>query len=116
MRGNTHERYKNEIDTGNRITFQEGKGHRLVPVLIPDVVPAMEFLSSELVSRDCTIKQKNQYCFPSIGRSEKHVLGWHALDILQKVAGDNVNRIMNRHKVSLLIGASLTGVRTMPCI
>ena len=57
LREETRERYKNEIETGNRITFQEGKGHMLVPVFIPpDVVPGMEFLSSELVRRDSTIK------------------------------------------------------------
>ena len=43
LRSETREQYKKQIDTVNRITFQEGKGNKMVPVFIPpDCVPAME--------------------------------------------------------------------------
>ena len=92
----------------NRITIQEGKGHRLVPVFIPpDVVSAMNFLFSKDVHRDLTVALENPYCFPSTGKCDNHVSGWHALMTCYKQtdADYKVNRTMNRHRVTTLIGA-----------
>ena len=92
----------------NRITIQEGKGHRLVPVFIPpDVVSAMNFLYSKDVHRDLTVALENPYCFPSTGKCDNHVPGWHALMTCYKQtdADYKVNRTINRHRVTTLIGA-----------
>ena len=43
LREETRDKYHREIGTGNRITFQEGKGHRLVPVFIPPDVGIFMF-------------------------------------------------------------------------
>ena len=47
LRPETREAYRQEIEAGNRVTFQEGKCLKLVPVFIPpDLVAAFEFLSA----------------------------------------------------------------------
>lgn len=44
LRLETRERYQKEIDRGSRITYQEGKGNRQVPIFIPsDLVTAIVF-------------------------------------------------------------------------
>ena len=108
LREETRQAYKDEISTGNRITFQEGKGYKQVPVFFPpDIISAMMFLSSEEVRRDSNILPKNQYLFPSTNGSDNHVSGWHSMVSCCKKANldSNVNGTMNRHRVSTLIGA-----------
>nr|XP_047130473.1 uncharacterized protein LOC105843290 isoform X3 [Hydra vulgaris] len=104
----TRRSYIDEISTGNRITFQEGKGNKLVPVFIPpDLVSAIEFVSSEAARKDSGIAPENQYLFPSTNGSDNHVSGWHVLVSCCKKANvdGRLTGTMNRHRVSSLIGA-----------
>ena len=108
LRAETRKAYQNEIGSGNRITFQEGKGHKQVPVFIPpDLVPAMEFLCSAEVRKESDVAADNDYVFPSTKGSDNHVSGWHALMACCKKGNleGKVTGTMNRHRVSTLIGA-----------
>ena len=108
LRPETREKYKQEIYTASRITFQEGKGNKMVPVFIPsDCVPAMEFLSSVEVRESSGVDKQNIYMFPSTNHSDNHVSGWHCIMNSCKKANicDNVNGTMNRHRVSSIIGS-----------
>lgn len=108
LRPHVREEYKKEIDSGNRITYQEGKGDKLVPVFIPpDQISALTFLCNEESRRSADVNVKNDYVFPSTKQSLNHVSGWHSLmstckksDIIVKINGT-----INRHRVSSLIGA-----------
>ena len=107
LRQTTRETYKNEIETGNRITFQEGKGNRQVPVFIPpDLVAAINFLCSMEVRKESDVADTNTYVFPSTKGSDNHISGWHALMNSCKKAhiDGKVNGTMNRHRVSTMIG------------
>ena len=108
IRPQIREQYKNEIETGNRITFQEGKGNRQVPVFFPPyLVPALVFLCSSDIRRGANVSTKNQYLFPSTKQSENHVNGWHALaNCIEKSGlGKKMNGTMNRHRVISIIGS-----------
>ena len=108
LREQTREAYKHEIKTGNRITFQEGKGDRQVPVFIPpDLVAALEFLSSPEVRSESDVSPENEYLFPSTKGSDNHVSGWHSMIACCKKCNlsSNVTGTTNRHRVSTLIGA-----------
>ena len=108
IRPEVKEAYKNEIKTRNRITFQEGKGDRQVPVFIPpDLVDAMLFLCSTNARNEASVAPSNKYVFPSTQQSEKHVEGWHTITNSCERAGLNgrINGTMNRHRVSSIIGS-----------
>ena len=108
LRPETRQKYKEEIATGNRITFQEGKGIKLVPVFIPpDLVAALEFLSSEEARNHSDVPTENKYLFPSTKGSDNHVSGWHSMLACCRKSNlnDHVNGTMNRHRVSTLVGA-----------
>lgn len=108
IRPQAREKYKSEIDTGNRITFQEGKGDRQVCVFFPPyLVQALHFLSSSEVRDKVNVSDKNKYIFPSTQQSQNHVNGWHALKncILKAGLGNKLNGTMNRHRVISIIGA-----------
>lgn len=107
IRQETRQTYKNEIETGNRITFQEGKGTRQVPVFIPpDLVAALNFLCSVEVRKESDVADTNIYVFPSTKSSENHISGWHALmnSCTKANIDGKVNGTMNRHRVSTMIG------------
>lgn len=108
LREETREAYKNEFETGNRITYQEGKGKRQVPVFIPpDLIDAMEFLCSAEIRRDSGVAVGNTYVFPSTHNSENHVSGWHALENCCKKCDLNgkITGTINRRRLSSLIVA-----------
>lgn len=108
LREETRESYKKEIETGNRITYQEGKGKRQVPVFIPPaLVDAMEFLCSSEIRRESGVGVGNKYVFPSTQKSNNHVSGWHALDNCCKKCDLNgkITGTINRHRLASLIGA-----------
>ena len=76
LRPETCRKYKEEIATRNRITFQEGKETKIVPVFIPaNLVAALEFLSSEEARIHSYVATENKYLFPSIKGSDNHVSG-----------------------------------------
>lgn len=100
--------YKEELESGNRITFQEGKGNKLVPIFIPpDLVAAISFLCSDEARNALDVPDSNKYVFPSIKGSENHISGWHSLMNCCKRANleGKVNGTMNRHRVSTIIGS-----------
>ena len=108
LRPETRDFYQSEVETGSRITFQEGKGNKQVPIFIPpDLVDAMSFLCSKDVRNQSDVAKSNTYVFPSRFSSDNHVSGWHSLMYCCKKAGleKKVNGTMNRHRVSSLIGA-----------
>ena len=108
LRKETRQLYQKEIDSNNRITFQEGKGNRQVPVFIPpDLVEAMNFLCSNETREESNVPVNNTYVFPSTQGSLNHVSGWHAMMNCCKSANleGKMNGTMNRHRVSTMIGA-----------
>lgn len=99
--------YKETIQTVARITYQEGKGDKLVSVFIPpDVVAACEFLASNEIRAHCRVHEKNPYLFPSTQNSQNHVSGWHAISNTCKKANIamNVNGTLNRHRLASMFG------------
>ena len=108
IRPQVKEAYKSKIKSENRITFQEGKGDRQVPIFIPpDLVDAMLFLCTEEVRNEAAVAPSNKYVFPSTQQSDKHVEGWHAITNCCERAGlsGRINGTMNRHRVSSIIGS-----------
>nr|XP_047140233.1 uncharacterized protein LOC124815515 [Hydra vulgaris] len=90
------------------VFVDEGKRNKLVPVFIPpDLVSAIEFVSSEAARKDSRIAPENQYLFPSTIGSDNHISGWHVLVSCCKKANvdGRLTGTMNRHRVSSLIGA-----------
>jgi len=108
LREKVRDSYKHEIETGNHITYKEGKGNRQVPVFIPpDLVDALRFLCSVEVRKESRVSLQNKYVFPSTHMSDNHVSGWHALDICCKKCSleGKITGTINRHRLSSLIGS-----------
>uniref|UniRef100_A0A7M6DJE2 SET domain-containing protein n=4 Tax=Clytia hemisphaerica TaxID=252671 RepID=A0A7M6DJE2_9CNID len=108
LRPEKREQYKREVNTKNRITYQEGKGEKQVCVFIPpDTVDAMIFLCDDKVRSDAGVSSNNKYAFPSTGNSLLHCEGWQSLTTCCKKAGieSKINGTLNRHRVSSIMGA-----------
>ena len=91
-----------------KITYQGGKGNNhLVPILVPtDCFKGMKVLCDRSVRISVGILEANQYAFPSTGKSDRHVSGWHTVYALVKTL-DLKNRSLltaaqNRHRVSTI--------------
>ncbi|XP_057317070.1 uncharacterized protein LOC130661123 [Hydractinia symbiolongicarpus] len=100
----TREQYQSAIKSGNRITIQEGKGNKQVPVFFPPaVVDAMNFFCDFAIRKHSDVADENEYIFASTKGSDNHV----SLMACCKKANltDKVNGTMNRHRVSTLIGS-----------
>lgn len=92
------------------ITFMTGKGNNhLVPLIFPpDTVKAIKILTDETVRSQVEVAPHNRYVFPSLGNSENHVSGWHAVHKMSDVIKEQLENVKaltatsNRHRVSTL--------------
>ena len=76
LRPQTRASYRNEMKTGNRITFQEGKGSRQIPIFFPpDIVDAMNFLCLPEARKESDIARNNRYVFPRLKAATTMYLG-----------------------------------------
>lgn len=108
--GDVHKRHLNDpLDAALmeklKLTFQEGKGRKLVPLLIPqDTVPAIKKLIETRVMAG--INPKNLFLFPSTQYSLRHVEGGDMLREVVTAAGvsdpSRLTATTNRHRVSTL--------------
>ena len=59
------------------ITYQPGKGNKLVPCLVPrDCVKAMNLLCNQQIRQDVGVATDNPFVFANTELSKDHVLGW----------------------------------------
>ena len=81
-----------------------------MPLIIPpDVVPALDLLSSKLFRDQCGITEDNQYLFPNTKGSEDHTSGWHSLhrimDQLPLKEPKKIKSTSNRHRISTILAS-----------
>ncbi|KAK3584017.1 hypothetical protein CHS0354_031407 [Potamilus streckersoni] len=91
------------------VTFQQGKGTRLVSCLIPgDCRKAMDILCDRNIRMDAGILATNEFIFPNTESSPNHVIGWDCIDYMCKKAGienSNINATNNRARLSTMYAA-----------
>ncbi|KAL3848008.1 hypothetical protein ACJMK2_018893, partial [Sinanodonta woodiana] len=91
------------------VTFQQGKGTRLVSCLIPaDCKKAMDILCDRNIRMDASIQSTNDFIFPNMESSPNHVIGWDCIDYMCKKAGienSNINATNNRARLSTMYAA-----------
>ena len=90
-----------------KVTYQSGKGNRLVPLLFPkDVIEPMKLLMNEKLRTNSGVCKANTYVFASTKLSEKHISGWHCIQSLcTELKLDSTSKITatkNRHRMSTL--------------
>ena len=83
------------------LAYQNGKGHRLILVLIPQYcVIGMDILADETNREMMMIPTKNNFLFTST-KSYLHCSGWHAVHEITKEAGvGHINATKNRYYIS----------------
>ena len=75
-----------------KVMYQTGKGNHLVPFLVPaDTAPALDKLCDPQIRLDCGILSSNEYLFPTV-RSNEHVFGLHAVNVVARNAGVSKSR------------------------
>lgn len=89
------------------VTFQTGKGvNHLVPVMFPPQThKPMQYLMNSDVRENANVSSTNTYAFPSVGNSQNHADGWHAVNaMLIKISRKGaINATKNRHRVASLL-------------
>ena len=90
-----------------KVTYQAGKGNRLVPILFPkDTIDALRLLTDETLRSQCGISKENIYVFAPTKNSLKHVSGWHCLQDLcsdlELLSSSRITATKNRHRMSTL--------------
>ena len=92
-----------------KVTYQFGKGNKLVPLLFPeDVIPALKLLVDKGMRERCQVSKTNKFVFPSTStkNSEAHISGWHCIhDICTELNLDSMSKVTatkNRHRMSTL--------------
>ncbi|KAL3886555.1 hypothetical protein ACJMK2_026540 [Sinanodonta woodiana] len=91
------------------VTFQQGKGTRLVSCLIPaDCKKAMDILCDRNIRMDASIQSTKDFIFLNMESSQNHVIGWDCIDYMCKKAGienSNINATNNRARLSTMYAA-----------
>lgn len=90
-----------------KVTYQSGKGNKLVPLLFPeDVISALKLLVDKGMRERCHVSKTNKFVFPSTKNSEAHISGWHCIhDICTELNLNSMSKITatkNRHRMSTL--------------
>ena len=87
----------------HKLAYQRGKGNALVPTLIPEeCMPLIKKLVSMEVRNSVGVHADNIFAFPSTRNSLSSCSGWHAVDMVRKVAGvtSRLNATKMRHRAS----------------
>ena len=91
------------------VTYQAGKGNKLVPCLVPmDCMRGMDLLCEKCVRNDAGVLPNNQYVFANTEMSSDHVVGWDTVHYMCTNAGiknPSLNATNNRGRVSTLYAA-----------
>ena len=106
-----------ELVKSMQITYQAGKGNKLVPCLVPrDCVHAMDILCQESVRASAGVLPTNQYIFANTEGSTAHVIGWdtvHNMCTAAGIANSSLNATNNRGRISTLYAALETRGQTL---